>query len=151
MYKLIYLYFVQESAKNTNHYLLLFWCLSLIVQSLFLVTPRWISANLNRYSKTFLRFIIYQMIICFGRILFWCAVLYYRLKKLFYVDFDFVLLSWHKRTKRSRLNINFTHLYASVKSRKTRLDTLWTSSLQHVKLVFCYAHAHAFYLRLQLS
>jgi hypothetical protein len=39
-------------------------------------------------------------------------------------DFDFVLLSCHKRTKKARLNINFKHLYASVKARKTRLDTV---------------------------
>ena len=37
-------------------------------------------------------------------------------------SFIFVLLSWYKRTKRSRLNINFTNLYTSVKARKTRLD-----------------------------
>jgi hypothetical protein len=42
-------------------------------------------------------------------------------------------------------------MYASVKARKTRLDTLGTLSLQHVKLVFprrMRGTALAFYLRL---
>ena len=49
-------------------------------------------------------------------------------EKKFYIDFDFVLLSCHKRTKKSRLNRNFTHLYDSVKARKTRLANLGITS-----------------------
>ena len=43
----------------------------------------------------------------------------------FLVDF-LVLLPCRKSTKKARLNINFTHMYASVKARKTRLDTFVT-------------------------
>jgi hypothetical protein len=67
----------------------------------------------------------------------------------FHNDFGIVLLSCHK-TKKARLNINFTHLYDSVKARKTRLGNLVTTSWKHVKLVFCYTRACAFYLRQQL-
>ena len=38
--------------------------------------------------------------------------------------------------KKSRLNINFTHLYALVKARKTRLENLGTTSWKHVKMCF---------------
>jgi hypothetical protein len=53
---------------------------------------------------------------------FWASPIYAILLTVVFIFL--VLLSWYKRTKRSRLNINFKHLYASVKARKTRLDTV---------------------------
>ena len=38
--------------------------------------------------------------------------------------------------KKSRLYRNFTHLYASVNTRKTRLDSLGTTSWGQLKLCF---------------
>ena len=51
--------------------------------------------------------------------------------------------------KRSRLNINFTQLYDSVRLAKQGLLEFSISG-QHVRLVFCYALARAVYLRLHL-
>jgi len=42
----------------------------------------------------------------------------------------------NKSTKKSRLYRNFTHLYTSVNTRKTRLDSLGTTSWEQVKLCF---------------
>jgi len=57
-------------------------------------------------------------------ILFWCvSILPWLLFICLYFHFSF-LLAWPKRNKRSSLYINFTHLYASVKARKTRLDVV---------------------------
>ena len=55
--------------------------------------------------------------------------------------------------KKSRLTINFTQMYDSV---RLVIPVNWEGllefpiSLQHARLVFCYAHARAVYLRLHL-
>jgi len=51
--------------------------------------------------------------------------------------------------KWSRLTINFTQIYDLVRLAKQGLID-FTISMQHVRLVFCYAHALAVYLRLHL-
>ena len=51
--------------------------------------------------------------------------------------------------KRSRLTINFTQMYDLVRLAKQGLID-FPKSVQHVRLVFCYAHARAVYLRLHL-
>ncbi len=51
--------------------------------------------------------------------------------------------------KKSRPNRNFTQMYDSVRLAKQGLLEL-SKSIQHVRLVFCYAHARAVYLRLHL-
>jgi hypothetical protein len=51
--------------------------------------------------------------------------------------------------KKSRLYINFTQMYTSVKLAKQGLEDL--SLIRTAReAVFCYAHARAFYLRLRL-
>jgi len=51
--------------------------------------------------------------------------------------------------KKSRLNRNFTQMYDSVRLAKQGLIEFPISG-QHVRLVFCYTHARAVYLRLHL-
>jgi len=54
-----------------------------------------------------------------------------------------------RANKRSRLNINFTQMYHLVRLAKQGLLEFPISG-QQVRLVFCYAHARAVYLRLHL-
>jgi len=51
--------------------------------------------------------------------------------------------------KKSRLNRNFTQMYDLVRLAKQGLIDLFIS-IQHVWLVFCYAHARDVYLRQHL-